>query len=170
MAYCIVPELEFSSCSGCWYVYIPRQMLLIAHSITPDDSVFENILNQQPSPPDQITDNLRRSNSLEGVSSIECEDERDITGSSQRPTVGSTSNPEPGLETIFPDSFPHNQMVQSDFPSASFEPLQTIPSTLSLLYRLCIRPSPKHYTQVMFPHGRYSRRGNNHESLHGSNE
>jgi hypothetical protein len=128
MAYCIVPELEFSSCFGCWYVYIPRQMLLIAHSITPDDSVFENILNQQPSPPDQITDNLRRSNSLEGVSSIECEDERDITGSSQRPTVGSTSNPEPGLETIFPDSFPHNQMVQSDFPSASFEPLQSNPA------------------------------------------
>jgi hypothetical protein len=125
MPYCIVPELEFSSCLGCWYVYIPRQMLLSAYPITTDDPVFQNILNQQPSPPDQITDNSRRSNSLEGVSSIECEDEQDITGLSQRPTVGSTSNVEPELETNFPDSFPHNQIVQSDFPSANFEPLQS---------------------------------------------
>jgi hypothetical protein len=123
MQYCIVPEPEFSSCFGCWYVYIPKPNTA-AYSITLDDPVFQNILNQQPSPPDQITDNSRRSDSVEGVSSIDCEDEQDITGSSQRPTVGRTSNPDPELETIFPDNFPHNRMVQADFPSANFESLQ----------------------------------------------
>jgi hypothetical protein len=105
-------------------------MLLTAYSITIDDPVFQNILNQQPSPPDQITDNSRRSNSLEGVSSIECEDEQDNTASSQTPAVGSTSNTDPELETIFPDSFPHNQMVQADFLPANFESLQ--PNTVPL--------------------------------------